>query len=216
VRDEVLSLLHAGQETTAAALSWLWYRVAQHTAVQARMMQEIDKVLGGRPATLADVPSLVYTGWVLREVLRLHGPTWTLFPRQAIREVRIGGYLLPRGSWVFIYPYALHRDSRWFAEPEEFDPERFAPGRVEHIPPGAYIPFGAGAHVCLGRRFALTTMTLIAATVLQGFHLALAPGQATPEPEPYLALRPKGGVRIALAHRSSPKARSEALVPDAW
>lgn len=201
-RDEAMTLLHAGQETTATGLAWAWYRVAKHPDVQARLVREIDTVLGGRTPRFSDVPLLPYTGMVIQEVLRLHVPTWILFPRQAVREVRIGGYRLPRGSWVFIFPFALHRDPRWFAEPERFAPERFAPGRAEQIPPCAYLPFGAGPHVCLGQRLARTVMTLIVATVLQRFRLTLAAGQGVPEPEPFLALRPKGGIRIALARPS--------------
>ncbi len=109
--------------------------------------------------------------------------------------------MLPKGSWVAIFPYVLHHDPRWFPEPERFDPERFAPGRAEQIPPFAYIPFGAGPHVCIGNAFATMELVLILATVLQQFQVELAPGQSDAEPEPLIALRPKGGVRIAVRRR---------------
>jgi cytochrome P450 len=205
-RDEAMTLLHAGLETTAAGLAWVWYLVAKHPEVEARLVQEVDAILGERPATSQDVPLLCYTGMVVKESLRLYVPTWILFPRQALREVEVGGYVFPRGSWVIIFPYALHRDPRWFAEPERFDPERFAPGRWERVPPCAYLPFGAGPHLCLGRTFALTAMTLIVATVLQQFRLGLARGQGDPEAEPFLALRPRGGVRLTVARRSARQA----------
>ena len=108
----------------------------------------------------------------------------TLEFRQAIREAEVGGYLVPRGSWVFIFPCALHRNPRWFERPGEFDPERFAPERAGQIVPGAYVPFGAGPHLCPGARFAPAAMTLIVATLLQAFRLELAAGQGVPEPEP--------------------------------
>jgi cytochrome P450 len=199
-RDEVLALLHAGHETMAAGLAWTCYLLAAHPDVQENVAQEVDAQQAW-PAAAEDLPRLCRVGRVVKESLRLYTPTWTLFPRQAIREADVGGYSVPRGSWVFIFPYALHRDPRWFDRPEEFDPERFAPGRVERIVPGAYIPFGAGSHLCLGARFAPTAMTLIVATILREFRLALAAGEGAPEPEPFLALRPKGNLRLKLTRR---------------
>jgi cytochrome P450 len=204
--DEVLTLLHAGHETTAAALAWVCYLAARHPEVQASLAEEVDRALGGRPAGLGDLPLLPLAGRVVAEALRLYVPTWTLLPRQAVEDVEVGRYVLPRGTWLFIFPYALHSDPRWFPEPGTFDPERFAPGRVESIPRYAYIPFGAGPHTCLGARLATTMLTLILATVVQGFRLDLAAGQGPPEPEPFLALRPRGGVRLVAARR--PRATS--------
>ncbi len=201
VRDEALTLLHAAHETTAAGLTWTCYLLATHPDVQEKVAYEAEIVLNGRSATAEDVPRLSRTGRVVKEALRLYTPTWTLFPRQAIRAVDIGGYRLPRRSWVFIFPCALHRDPRWFERPAEFDPERFAPGRAEAIVPGAYIPFGAGPHLCPGARLAPAAMTLIVATLVRQFRLELAAGQGVPEPEPFLALRARGGIRMKLAGR---------------
>src|SRR5262245_52249882 len=200
-RDEVLTLLHAGHETMAAGLAWTCYLLAAHPDVQENVAQEVDGLPKWRPATVEDLPRLCRIGRVVKESLRLYTPTWTLFPRQAISEANVGGYSVPRGSWVFIFPYALHRDPRWFDRPGEFDPERFAPGRVEGIVPGAYIPFGAGSHLCPGARFATAAMTLTVATILRDFRLALAAGAGEPEPEPFLALRPQGSLRLKLARR---------------
>jgi cytochrome P450 len=200
-RDEALTLLHAGHETMAAGLAWTCYMLAAHPDVQEKIAQEVDDLPNRRP-TGEDLLRLSRTGRAVKESLRLYTPTWTLFPRQAIREVGVGDYTISRGSWVFIFPYSLHRDPRWFDRPEEFDPERFAPGRIERIVPGAYIPFGAGAHLCLGARFAPATMTLIVATILRDYRLRLARGEKVPVPEPVLALRPQRHLNLKLSPRS--------------
>jgi cytochrome P450 len=205
-RDEAMTLFNAGHDSTAAGLTWIWYLVAKHPAVQARIMEEIDAALGDRPATGMDLPRLAYTEQVVKEALRLYPPTWSLFPREALTDVKIGGYVLPKGSWVSILPWVMHRDRRWFPEPERFDPERFGPGRLEQIPKYAYIPFGAGPHICIGSAFATMEMTLVLATVLQQFRVELAPGQRDAEPEPLIALRPRGGVRLTLTRRQSSRA----------
>ncbi len=201
VCDEMLSLLHAGLETTAAALSWLGYLLARHPLIQARIAEEVDAVTNGQPVTAAHLPHLRYTDMTIKEVLRLYTPTWTLFPREVVTEVVLGGYVLAPGSWLFIFPYALHRDPRWFVNPQCFDPERFAPDRLKEIPSQAYIPFGVGPHLCMGGPFALMLMRAVTAALLQRFHLHLAADQVEPEPEPFLALRPKGGVRLLLPSR---------------
>jgi cytochrome P450 len=196
IRDEVLSLLHAGHETTAAALAWTCYLLATHPEEQARLKAEVDRLVQGRPAGLETINSLGFTRMIVQEALRLYVPTWILFPRQAVEDVEILGQRLRRGNWVLIFPYAVHRDPRWFPEPERFDPGRFAPGRVEHIPPYSYIPFGAGPHQCLGRQFAMAAMTLTVATVFQQYGLRPVPGPAEATSEPFLALRPKGALRV--------------------
>jgi cytochrome P450 len=201
-RDEAMTLFNAGHDSTAAALTWIWYLIARDPAVQTRIALEVDQVIGGRPATFADVAQLSYTASVVRESLRLYPPTWSLFAREALADVEVGGYLLPRGSWAFVFPYVLHRDPRWFPEPERFDPDRFAVGRVEQIPQYAYIPFGAGPHACIGNAFASMEMVLIVATVAQQFRVELASGQGVPVPEPLIALRPNGGVRLTVRRRA--------------
>jgi cytochrome P450 len=209
-RDEAMTLFNAGHDSTAAGLAWIWYLVARHPGVQARILDELDRTLGQRPATLEDLPRLAYAERVVKESLRLYPPTWALFTREALADVEVGGYRLPKGSWVFTSLHALHRDPRWFPEPERFDPDRFAPGKVEQIPSFAYLPFGAGPHGCIGNTFATTEMVLILVTVLQQFRVALAPGQGDAEPEPLIALRPRGGVRVALNCRERSTAASAA------
>jgi cytochrome P450 len=205
-RDEAMSLFHAGHETAAAGLTWMWYLLTRHPDVTARVVQEVE-ALGDRPATLADLPALSYTQMVVKETLRLYPPVWVLFGREAAAAVELGGYTIPKGAWVHLSPFVTQRDPRFFAEPERFDPERFAPGRVEQMNPHAYFPFGLGPHVCIGNTFALVEMTLVAATVLQRFRLAFAPDQAVQvEPAAVLALRPKGGLRLRVSLRPAPVA----------
>jgi cytochrome P450 len=133
---------------------------------------------------------------VVKESLRLVPPTAALINREAVAEVEIGGYLLPRGSLVILSPYVTQHDPRWFPEPERFDPGRFEPGRAEKIPEHAYFPFGAGPHVCIGNTFAMMEITLVVATLVQRFHLELTPGQENLLPDLKVSLRPKGGVWV--------------------
>jgi cytochrome P450 len=205
-RDEAMTLLLAGHDTTAAGLVWTWYLLARHPEVAARVVEEIDQVLGDRTATAADVPQLRYTEMVLKESLRMYPPAIGTFNRQAITDVEIGGYLLKKGALVHILSYVLHHDERWFPEPERFDPERFAPGRVEAIPPYAYVPFGAGPRVCIGNTFAMLEMTLILATILRQFHPTLAPGQGKPRRLVQMSLRPEGGLRLCWTRRTPDRA----------
>jgi cytochrome P450 len=195
-RDEAVTLFNAGHDSTSAALAWTGYFLARYPDVQERLRKELEAVLGGRVATLEDLPRLTFADTIIKESLRLCPPTSTLFTRQALTEVEIGGYRLARGSLVAISPYVTQRDPRWFPEPERFDPDRFGPGRVESIPDYAYIPFGAGPHVCVGNTFALMEITLVVATLVQQFQVELAPGQEDLVPELKVSLRPQGGVWI--------------------
>ncbi|TFH48887.1 MAG: cytochrome P450, partial [Lysobacterales bacterium] len=120
-RDEAMTLFNAGHDSTAAALAWTWYLVAKHAGVEARLVEEIDTVLSGRPATFSDVARLPYIEMVVKEVLRLYPPTWTLLPREVVSGVEIAGYKVPKGSWVYLFPWVTHRDPRFFENPEEFE-----------------------------------------------------------------------------------------------
>src|SRR5262249_37793362 len=146
-RDEAVTLFNAGHDSTSAALAWTSYFIARYPGVQERLREEVDAVLSGRAATLADLPHLTFADRVVKESLRLCPPTPALINREAITEVEIGGYLLPPGSLAILMPYVTQRDPPWFPEPERFDPERFAPRRVEKIPEYAYFPLAAGPHV---------------------------------------------------------------------
>src|SRR6266699_303503 len=141
VRDEAMTILLAGHETTAVALIWAWYLLAQHPHVYTRVRDEVDRVLAGRLPTFADLPSLPYTLQVFKESIRLYPPAYG-FARQAVRPVTIGNYHLAAGTLIAISPYALHRRPDYFPEPERFDPERFTPEAEQRLPRHAYIPFG--------------------------------------------------------------------------
>jgi cytochrome P450 len=195
-RCEAVTLFFAGHHTSAATLTWTLYLLSQNPAQYDTLMAEIDRVLEGHPPTIDDAARLPYTEMVLKESMRIYPPAWALFAREAIEDVQIGGYDLPRGAWVLIYPFAVHRSSQHYPDPLRFDPERFAPERASAIPSGAYIPFGLGPHTCVGNRMAMTTNTLVLASILQRYKFALAPGQSPPIPEPLVSIRPKRGLRV--------------------
>jgi cytochrome P450 len=203
-RDEAVTLFNAGHDSTAAALAWIWYLVARHPAVEARLVEEVDAVLAGRPAAYGDLPKLPYTEMVVKESLRIFPPTWAMIPREVVDPVELAGYTVARGSWIYAFPWVTQRDPRFFEEPEKFDPQRFAPGRVEKIPQYAYFPFGGGPRVCIGNAFATMEMILILVSVLARFRVKLAPDQGEVEPEPLIAIRPKGGLRVSLERRPEP------------
>ena len=203
VRDEAMTLFISGHDTSAASLSWNWYVIATNPSVRVKLLEEIDRVLGGKTISFEDLPQLVYTQMFIKEVLRFYPPAWGLIIREAITEVELGGYRIPKGSWIEIFPYALHRHPRYFPNPEEFRPERFAPHLAEPIPQYAYIPFGGGPHICIGQHFAMTEMMIILVTVLQQFYPTLDPQQKEVELEPFLSLRPKGGLKLRFHKRSS-------------
>jgi cytochrome P450 len=203
-RDEAITLFNAGQDTTAAGLTWLWYLLATHPEVEEKLRDEAQSVLGEREAAYADLVSLPYTAMVVKESLRLYPPTWALIPRVAVADVPMGDFVIRKGGWVYIYPWVLQRDPRFFPEPERFDPERFSPGRVESIPQHAYIPFGAGPHVCIGNSFAQMEMVLAVSTVVRRFRLVLPPDSPPVTIEPYVAIRPRGGLPMRVEAVSRP------------
>jgi cytochrome P450 len=207
-RDEALTLFLAGHDSTAAGLTWTWYLIARHPAVAGRLTEEVETTLAGRPPAWDHLPQLTYTEAVIKESLRLYPPNWGTFPREAVDDVELGGFVVPKGCQVLVSPYVLHHDPRSFPDPDRFDPERFLSERAESIPQFAYIPFGAGPRVCIGATFALMTMKLVLATVLQEYRLALAPGQGEPEIEALLVLRPDGGLRLTVSRRPAVAARS--------
>jgi cytochrome P450 len=194
--DEVKTMLLAGHETTANALNWTWYLLAQHPAVEAKLAAELAAVLAGRLPTIADLPLLPYTQMVIYEAIRLYPPAW-LFLRHAIQDDTIGGYHIPAGTAVAVSPYVMHRHPAFWEEPETFMPERFTPERVAVRHRLAYIPFAAGPRQCIGNTFALTEAQLVLATVAQRYRLRLAPGHPV-EPETAITLRPRAGIHMTL------------------
>lgn len=206
LRDQLLSFLIAGHETTAVALTWTWHLLAGHPGVAARLHAEVDRVLGGRTPAFADLPHLRYTRMVFEEAMRLYPPVWTI-SREAIADDRIDGLTIPAGTTVMLCPYAVHRNPRLWPAPETFDPERFSDRAVAARPRYAYFPFGGGPRNCLGKRFGLMEGQIILAMVAQRFRVAAAPGQ-TAEPEPAITLRPRYGLKVILRDRRSDEAPS--------
>jgi cytochrome P450 len=194
LRDEMMTILLAGHETTANALTWTFYLLSQHPAAAARLHAEVDDVLAGRPPGVADLPRLPYTRMALQEALRLYPPAWSI-ARRAVEDDELGGYPVPAGSVVHISLYALHRHPRLWDAPDTFRPERFDEAEVERRHKFAYLPFSAGPRKCIGDQFAMTEGQLILATVAQRYHLALAPDQRI-DTAALITLNPKHGMRM--------------------
>jgi len=153
VRDEALTLFLAGHETTANALTWAWYLLSQNPDCERRLHQELDTVLEGRAPGWDDLPQLRYTEMVFAEALRLYPPAWAI-GRQALEPFELGGVQIPAQSILIMSPFLVHRDARWFENPERFEPERWTPEARDARPKFSYFPFGGGARVCIGERFA--------------------------------------------------------------
>ncbi|MGH9431978.1 MAG: cytochrome P450 [Terriglobia bacterium] len=199
VRDEVMTLFFTGHETTALALSWTWYLLAQHPEVVAKLSAELDAVLAGRVPAVEDLPKLIYTEWVVKESLRLYPPAYGIV-REALTDVEIGGYAIPKGSTVAIFPWSVHRDPRYYEDPEAFRPERWDNNFQKTLPRCAYIPFGAGPRICIGNAFALTEVTLLLAAIARKFQVTLVPGHKVAL-SPSLTLRPRKGIKVTLKRR---------------
>ncbi|MFN2413876.1 MAG: cytochrome P450 [Pyrinomonadaceae bacterium] len=201
LRDEVMTIFLAGHETTANALTWAWYLLAQNPEAEARLHEELDGVLdGGRAPEPEDVPALRYTEMVVAETMRLYPPAWAL-GRLALEDHEVGGYLIPRGSLVLVSQYVIQRDPRFWPDPERFDPERWTPEAKAARPQFAYFPFGGGPRRCVGEGFAWTEAVLILATLARRWRARLVPGRAV-ELQPRITLRPgPGGVPVRIESR---------------
>jgi cytochrome P450 len=199
VRDEVMTLFMAGHETTAVALSWTWYLLAQHPEVDARLAEELGTVLGSRTPTAADLPRLRYTEMVVTESMRLYPPAYAM-GRMSTAPTEIAGHRLDAGVIVILPTWVVQRDARWFEEPEAFRPERWDEELTRRNPRYAYFPFGGGPRQCIGNGFAMMEACLILAAIAQRFRLTLEPGQCV-TPTPYVTLRPEPGVRMLLTRR---------------
>jgi cytochrome P450 len=199
VRDEVITLLAAGHETTAVALTWTWYLLAQHPVVMRRLQREVDEVLGGRPPSIEDLDRLVYTRRVFSEGMRLYPPAWVL-ERRVVQDVTIGGHCIPTGALVVVSQHLVHRDPRWYRDPSIFAPDRWAPGVEATRPKFAYFPFGAGTRLCIGESFAWMEGTLVLAAMAQRWTMRHDPTHRV-ERLPVITLRPKYGMRMGLQGR---------------
>lgn len=199
VRDEAMTIFLAGHETTANALSWTWYLLASAPDEERRLHDEVDSVLAGRLPTVADLPRLRVVEQVVTEAMRLYPPAW-IIGRRAIGEYAVGNYVLPPRTIVLLSPYVLHRDPRYFAEPDCFRPQRWTPEFRQALPPFAYFPFGGGARRCIGEAFAWMELVLVVATIAQRWRMRLVPGHPV-APQPVVTLRLKHGLRMTVASR---------------
>lgn len=199
LRDEAMTIFLAGHETTANALTWTWYLLSQHPAVEAKLHAELDQVLGGRIPTLEDLPSLRYTEMVLSESMRLYPPAW-IMGRRALNDYSIGNYYLPKDTIVLLSQYVMHRNPKYFPEPDQFNPERWTPEAKAALPKFAYFPFGGGPRLCIGEPFAWMEGELLLATLAQKWKLRLVPGHPV-ELQPLITLRPKHGMKMTLEAR---------------
>ena len=192
LRDEVVTLALAGHETTGNALAFTWYLLSIHPDVRRRLVGEVNTVLQGRRPDFADLDRLPFVQRVVKESLRLFPPAW-IMERQALEDDVVCGYRIPSGGLVGISPYTLHRDPRWWPNPEGFEPDRFLPAAEQARPRFAYLPFGGGPRVCLGNAFAMMELRLVLVRMIQRVNLALRPGFRL-EFNPGITLRPKTGM----------------------
>jgi len=196
MRHQILTLMLAGYETTASALSWTWYLLTQNPMAMERLRREVWETLNGRPPRYADLENLPYTSMVLNESLRLFPPAWTL-GRRALGEDEIGGYYVAPNTVLAICIYTVHRHPNFWDHPDAFDPERFSPERSAGRHKFAYIPFGAGPRQCIGNHFGLLEASLIIACIAQRFELHLMPGVEV-RPQAVFVLRPARDLLMSL------------------
>ncbi len=194
LRDEVMTIFLAGYETVANALAWTWLLLGQNPEAEATLDAELANVLGGRLPTLEDLPRLAYAEMVFAESMRLYPPAWAM-GRQAIRDVEIGPYFFPKGTFVFFSQYIVHRDARFFDDPLVFRPERFTAEAKAQRPRFAYFPFGGGGRQCIGESFAWMEGVLVMATLAQRWRLEIVKEQRIAL-QPKITLRPKHGIQV--------------------
>lgn len=199
VRDEAMTLFLAGHETTANALSWTWYLLGRHPAVVKRLEAELAEVLQGRAPTVTDLPRLTCTESVLLESMRLYPPAYA-FSRLVKEDCQLGGYRIPAGTTVIVSQWVVHRDPRFFTDPDRFLPERWLEGLARRLPRFAYFPFGGGARLCIGNNFAMMEAQLILATMLQRYRIQPVPDQKV-RPLAAVTLRPAPGVQAVVRKR---------------
>jgi len=196
----VLTIMSASYDTTALAVTWACVLLAQNPATGVRFLAHIDAVLGERAPAAADVSQLDYVEHVVAETLRLYPSAWVV-GREAINDTWIGGQSILKGTTVLVSPWLLHRDARFFDQPEAFRPERWADGLSQRLPRLAYMPFGGGQRTCIGSGFALLEVSLVLATIAQRFRIELSEPTRAVEPVPVLTLQPRGGVPVLLSAR---------------
>ncbi|HEX5712031.1 MAG TPA: cytochrome P450 [Solirubrobacterales bacterium] len=202
IRDQLMTLMFAGHDTSTSTVSFMLHELARHPEVVAKLHEEQDLVLGGAPPTVDQLErEMPYLDMVLDEVLRLYPPAW-IGPRRAVREFEFGGYTVPKGAYVNYCSWASHRIPEVFPDPEAFVPERFTRERKAALPRGAYVPFGGGSRICIGKRFGQTEVKLVATMLLQRLRLDALPGR-TMTIRQMPTLSPKGGLRMRVGERAA-------------
>ncbi len=202
IRDEALTLFLAGHETTANALMWTWYLLSENPSAAAKFYDEVDRVLQGRLPTFDDLPRLKYTEGVFAEGMRLFPPAWVV-GRRVKTEYAIGDYTVPPKAILMMSPWVVHRDPRWFPDPDRFSPERWTSPQGDERPKFSYFPFGGGTRVCIGERFAWMEGVLLLATVAQKWRFKLVPGHPVATAA-LITLRAKHGMKMVAEQRANP------------
>jgi cytochrome P450 len=200
VRDQVMTLMFAGHDTSTSTLSFMMYELAHHPEVAEKLRAEADEVLGGESPSVDSLERMPYLDMVLDEVLRLYPPAW-IGPRRAVRDFEFGGYGVPSGAYVNYCSWASHRIPEVFPEPEAFIPERFTSERKAALPRGAYVPFGGGSRICIGKRFGQTEVKLVATMLLQRLRLDVLPGR-TMTVRQMPTLSPRDGLPMRVLSRA--------------
>jgi cytochrome P450 len=199
LRDEAITFLLAGHETTALSLSWAWYLLSLNPPIEKKLHEELQQVLAGRTPQAGDMPQLVYTEKVVKEVMRLYPPAWAV-ARTVAKETEVAGYVLPIGANVVVSPWVMHHDARFYTDPLKFDPDRWSAERAQTVTKYAYFPFGAGPRGCVGQSFAMMEAILLVATIAQKFRFEVVSDHPV-VPMPSVTLRPKHGIRMVLHRR---------------
>jgi cytochrome P450 len=199
IRDEIITLMLAGHETSATGLTWTFHLLARHPEIEERLCAELAHVLGGRPAMTADLPRLPYLKQVVQESMRLYPPVWGI-ARKCTEETEFGAYRVPRNAYIAITMYVLHRHPQYWPDPERFDPERFDPKRSESRHSYCYLPFSAGPRACIGAGMAMLEIQLVLAQLLQRFRVRPLPDHPV-VPQAVVTLKPRFGLPATLAPR---------------
>jgi cytochrome P450 len=201
LRDELMTVFLAGHETTAIAMTFTLWLIARHPGVEQKLLAEWQSVLGNGHVSAAALPRLEYTRATLNEALRLYPPAWFI-GRVAAVDCTIGHFDIQQGTTIFLVPYVVHRDARFFPEPEQFNPDRWVSDAAQKPPRYAYFPFGAGPRSCIGAGFAMLEMAAVLPTILRRFHFGDRTGGHV-DLLPAVTLRPKHGIRVAIASREN-------------